>query len=143
MITGGTMQTRLDRWMMILALSAVLAGTLDAHHSVRASFETTRQVPLRGTIVEVRWLNPHAEIDLAVSGADGETVTWVVEAAPPNALTRSGFDRRVLQPGDTVTIDVWLALDGSTRASGRMLAFADGRRFDIHDGWMDVYTFQK
>jgi hypothetical protein len=57
-------------------------------------------------------------------------------------LTRSGFDRRLLQPGDTVTIDAWPALDGSTRASGRMLALADGRRFDIHDRWMDVYIFQ-
>jgi hypothetical protein len=127
--------------MMAPALFALLAGPLDAHHSVRASYETTRQVPLTGTIAEARWVNPHVEIDLAVTGADGETVTWTVEGAPPNSLTRSGFDRRLLQPGDTVTIDVWLALDGSSRASGRMLALADGRRFDIHDGWMDVYTF--
>ena len=83
------------------------------------------------------------EIDLDVSSAGGETVTWTVEGAPPNASTRSGrFDPDLLRFGDTVTIDVWLALDGSLRASGRMLALADGRRFDIHDGWMDVFTLQ-
>jgi hypothetical protein len=96
---------------------------------------------LRGTIVAVRWINPHVEILLDVAGADGRSAIWSVESRAPNALTRSGFDRSLLQPGDIVTIDAWLALDGSNRASGRMLALGDGRRFDIHDGWMDVPAF--
>ena len=46
----------------------------------------------------------------------------------PNVLFRRGFTKESLLPGTEVQVDGYQAKDGSRRANGRDLTFADGKK---------------
>jgi hypothetical protein len=52
----------------------------------------------------------------------------MIEAGPPGALVRRGWDRDSVVPGTEVLVEGYRALDGSFRANGRDVTFPDGRR---------------
>jgi hypothetical protein len=112
-----------------LALGAMLLTPPAAgHHSFAAEFDIKRPVKLRGTVTRMDWINPHSWIHIAVKDADGQVVTWMVEGGSPNALLRLGFNKSALPPGSEVVVEGFQAHDGSNRAVGQSVAFADGRK---------------
>jgi hypothetical protein len=120
-------------------LIAILAATpLLAHHSVSKEFDSARAMPITGIITRVEWINPHVWIYMNVKDANGKTLTWRVEIAAPGALTRAGFDKKLLDFTSPVTIEGWPAHDGSFHAAGRLLTLQDGRAFDVADKWPDA-----
>src|SRR5262249_36854436 len=52
---------------------------------------------------------------------------WAIEAGTPNVLFRRGFTKESLLPGTAISIDGYQSKDGSHRANGRDLTFADGK----------------
>ena len=113
----------------VLYLAVVLAALpLFAHHELRAEFDETKPVSLRGTVTRFEWNNPHALLYLDVQDSGGAAVNWAVEWASPLELRKSGWTRDVLKVGDTVTVEGWLARDGSKLASGRTVVLASGKR---------------
>jgi hypothetical protein len=104
---------------------------LSAHHSTAATFDITKVVTLQGVVTEVTWLNPHGTFSLNVKDADGNTVRWTVELPPPNALTRRGWKRDDLKPGDQVSVDLWRAKDESRLGNALTVIFPDGRTVDF------------
>ena len=110
-----------------LCLAAVLAAApLFAHHELRAEFDEQKPVSLRGTVTRFDWNNPHALLFVDVT-ANGATVNWAVEWASPLDLRRTGGTRDSLKVGDSVTVEGWLARDGSNLASGRSVVLASGK----------------
>lgn len=79
------------------------AGSLLAHHSL-ANYDTTKAVRVKGTVVEFHAINPHSILYLEEKSADGQTHRWAVEGPPVLQLTRTGFAKDVLKPGDTVEV---------------------------------------
>ena len=59
---------------------------------------------------------------------DGTTESWAFEAGTPNVLFRRGFNKQSLLPGTIVKVDGYQAKDGTRRANGRDLTFADGKK---------------
>src|SRR5437870_13503098 len=115
--------------LVLFSLACVLASTpVWAHHAFSAEFDANKQVNLRGTIAKMEWINPHAWIHLDVKGADGKVETWMIEGGPPNALLRRGFSKESMPVGSELIIDGYQAKDGSHRANGRDVTFADGRK---------------
>ena len=106
----------------------IAALPLSAHHELRAEFDEHKPVTLRGIVSRLEWNNPHAFVYVDTKDASGETATWAVEWASPLELHRSGWTRDSLKVGDSVTIDGWLARDGSKLVSGRSVALASGKR---------------
>jgi hypothetical protein len=91
-----------------LALAILLAaGTpLAAHHSFAAEFDITKPVTLVGNITKIEWTNPHAYLYIDVKDLQTGMVTnWEIEMGSPNGLTRLGWTRNLLKPGDGVTIE--------------------------------------
>jgi len=106
----------------------VLAVPVLAHHSFAAEFDGNKQVKLTGVVTKVDWVNPHAYLYVDVKGDDGATVNWAIETGAPNALYRQGWRKDDLRAGDTVTLEAFLAKDGSHTAAARDVKLPDGRR---------------
>lgn len=114
---------------------ATLAATLlaipaSAHHS-HGNYLMTEYTHLTGTVSELHWVNPHTWVYLDVTDADGQTATWLLEAASANTLRRLGIAEDLVQPGDTVSVRCHRLRDGS---NGCLLGFLtpDG---DIEREW--------
>lgn len=104
-----------------------------AHHTWAgfADFDTTKTVRLSGAISNVEFVNPHVLIYLDVKNANGSVTIWMVEAPPPAALVRMGVTKTQLAEGSNLTLDTYLAKDGSPKANGRGMILPDGRQLAI------------
>jgi hypothetical protein len=105
---------------------AIYAIPSSAHHSF-AAFDTTKTVELKGVVVEFQWTNPHSWIELDVPGAGGAVDRWSIELNSPNNLSRQGWKRKDLQPGDKVTLTAAPMRDGQKSGLFRTVVLADGR----------------
>jgi hypothetical protein len=119
--------------MIAIALAAAAAvlciGTrLYAHHAFAAEFDANKPIKLRGTVVKMEWINPHTWIHIEVKQPNGRVEPWAIEGGPPNALFRRGFSRNSLPTGIEIVVEGFQAKDGSRKANGRDVTFADGKR---------------
>ena len=103
-----------------------------------AEFDASKPKQLKGWVTKIDWTNPHVWIYMNVKDANGKTLTWCVEIAAPGALTRAGFDKKLLDFTSPVTVEGWPAHDGSFHAAGRLVTLPDGRAFDVADKWPDA-----
>ena len=99
-----------------------------AHHSFGAEFDAQKPVTLKGSVVKWEMINPHGWITMDVTGPDGKTLKWMVETSNPNGLMRLGWTKRSLKPGDEITVEGFLAKDGSNTANASRVTLADGRQ---------------
>jgi hypothetical protein len=114
--------------IVFLAVGLVLGfgGVAAAHHS-NAAYDMDHPQTLEGTVKTVNWTNPHITfvvepdakntdaksadeknaVPVSADAGAGTTAsaatspsTWVFEVSSPGVLTRSGWTKRSLQPGD-------------------------------------------
>ena len=104
------------------------AASLRAHHAFNAEFDANKPVSFSGTITKVEWINPHVWLHMDVQMPNGRTENWGFEAGTPSVLFRRGFTKASLMPGTKVKVDGYQAKDGTRRANGRDLTFADGKK---------------
>ncbi|HMB74721.1 MAG TPA: DUF6152 family protein [Gammaproteobacteria bacterium] len=95
-------------WHVLLAslpaLSPVIAA---AHHSVAGRFDTASVIEVEGEITSVHWRSPHVEFTLAAIDESGARESWLLEAAAPSTLIRSGLSADVIEVGDQVRVAGW------------------------------------
>jgi hypothetical protein len=108
-----------------LALAAV---PVRAHHAFAAEFDQSKPIKVQGSVTKWELTNPHSWIYIDVKDAD-KTVTWMIEGASPNNLYRLGLTKESLPIGSVITVEGYQAKDGSTRAVGRDIVFANGKKF--------------
>jgi len=114
-------------------LAMLLAATpAPAHHAFASEFDVDKPLQLQGTVTVMEWVNPHSWIHVDVKGAEG-IVNWMVEGGSPNQLLRLGFTRNALLPGMEIIVTGFQAKDGTHKAVGRELTFADGRKLFLSE----------
>ena len=120
-----------SKWVGLAALAGGLAcGSVTlparAHHAFAAEFDVNRPVELTGTVTNVEMINPHSWIHISVVGEDGTKTDWMIEGGSPNALYRRGVTKASVPIGSELKVVGYQARDGSNRAVGRTITFADG-----------------
>jgi hypothetical protein len=88
--------------LSILGLAAVSLPA-GAHHSF-AIYDSQNPRTMTGVVREHRWTNPHAAVVLTVTNPDGSETDWVLDQGPVNMLSRQGWTRDTLKPGDRLTV---------------------------------------
>ena len=124
------MPTKLLAFMTV-GVVLLLAGAVPtlAHHAFGGEFDPDRPLLLKGKVVKVEWVNPHAWIHLEVLKPDGTKEEWMVEGGSPNSLLRHGVTRDSLPVGTEIVVDGYQARDHSLlRANGRNITYPDGRK---------------
>ena len=114
----------------LLAISVVFTQQTSAHHSFDGEFDRNKPIRLSGTISKVEWTNPHGRLFIHVKEPSGTMATWEIEMSNVNSMLRSGWTRNTLKLGDAVTVDAFLAREGTHLATVSQfgtITLADGR----------------
>ena len=116
--------------LILVAAASLLALSVQAwaHHAFSAEFDANKPVKLRGNVVKMDWINPHAWLSIDVKGQDGAIANWMIELGPPNALLKRGWNKQSVPVGMEVIVDGYQAKDGALRANGRDVTLPDGRK---------------
>ena len=120
------MRAKLGVWAAGFGL--LLAAPAVAHHSFAAEYDQNKPMTVTGTVTKVEWTNPHARFYVDAKDEKGKVTTWNFELGSPNVLIRQGWRRTSLKEGDQVTVEGYLAKDGSNFANARRVTLADGRK---------------
>ena len=89
-----------------------------AHHGA-ATFDTGKEITLKGVVTEWIWANPHCFLKFDAKDDTGTIRNWAVETQNPVTMLSRGFARRAFKPGDAVTVTLEPVKNGAP--VGRML----------------------
>src|ERR1700749_343224 len=106
------MNRKSKTWRMVGAV-AMAAGAPPAlaHHSF-ALFDAQKSMTLEGRVKQFQWTNPHTWIELMVVDAAGKEAEWSIEASSAITMSRQGWTRTALKPGDHVLVVIHPLKDG-------------------------------
>jgi Family of unknown function (DUF6152) len=96
-----------------------------AHHGA-SEYDMTKIVTLRATVTELQYVNPHTLLTFTVKDDNGKAMEWQGELPSPNLLSRRGWSRSTLKPGDEVTVIGAPAKNGVKGMQVKKLVFPDG-----------------
>lgn len=108
-------------FIAVVPLSLAMSNPALAHHSFSAQFDVDKPLAVTGTVTKIEWRNPHTWFFVDVDDGSGNVANWAIELASPNLLMRSGWSRDSLKVGDVVSIEGYLAKDGTHTANAKSL----------------------
>jgi Family of unknown function (DUF6152) len=89
---------------VLLAIGIIVTWPAAAHHS-SSMYDKAHPMTVQGTVKAVQWRNPHVTFEIVTDAKPNEpAVTWTIEGSTPGVLTRSGWTKRSLNPGDKVQV---------------------------------------
>ena len=101
--------------MAIFGLMAglmTLASVAFAHHGT-ANYDTSKTITVKGAVSDFQFINPHVLIAMDGKDESGKLQKWQGELTSPNRLSRAGWTKSSVKPGDTLTISGYPAKSGS------------------------------
>ena len=104
----------------------VVSAPLLAHHG-GASFDTTKEVVLKGTVTDWIWANPHCFLKFDAKDDTGTVRNWAVETQNPTDMTRSGWARTSFKVGDEVTVTLQAVKSGAPVGRIRSVVLPNGQ----------------
>jgi len=128
------------------AVGLLASVPASAHHGA-AVYDTSREVTVRGSVTQFKFVFPHTLVYIAVQGENGETVEWSGELTTPNRLARGiaggatptpiKWTSTTLVPGDVIAMTGNPARNGAPSMRIQGLVEASGRAL-IGDAGIEV-----
>ena len=117
-----------------LVFLALLVGFLtvaptSAHHGA-SPYDNTKLTTVKGTVTDFLFINPHVEITVEVKDDKGKVEKWMAEANSPNVLSRPGWSKDIIKPGDQITVIGNRGKNGSTTLRLQKVVLANGQELD-------------
>lgn len=120
------MRSSLLVFAVVAATLLATAAPVSAHHAWRV--DRSRLVTVKGSVTSFAFSNPHVQVYFDVQDANGGAEKWSAGGASPNRLSRSGWTRDTLKPGDEISVNGYRARDGSNILRFESVALAaDGQ----------------
>jgi len=91
---------------------AIISTPLAAHHG-RAVFDMDHVTVLKATVTRFEFMNPHTLIYFDVTSDKGAVEHWIAETNSNNHLSRGGYDKNSVKPGEQVIITGHRAKNGA------------------------------
>jgi hypothetical protein len=104
------------------------SGAVFAHHG-QVEYEG-KAVTLKGTVTKFEWTNPHCIVAAAVKNDKDKVEQWYPEFLPPAQMSRGGWTRESIKPGDQVTLIGRPGKKGEHIMWIESLVLPDGRKVD-------------
>ncbi|HEV2522210.1 MAG TPA: DUF6152 family protein [Candidatus Acidoferrales bacterium] len=99
--------------LLCLVLGALIMSIpLPAHHG-KGAFDMEKVTVVKGTVMKFEFINPHALVYVDAAGDKGAIEHWIAESNSNNHLSRGGFDKNSLKPGDQVIVTGHRAKNGA------------------------------
>ena len=103
--------SRVNFLVMCAGLLA-LAPVAFAHHGT-ANYNTDKSITVKGVVTGFDFVNPHVQIFWEAKDDSGTAQKWQGELTSPNRLSRVGWSKSSIKPGDTITISGYPTKSGS------------------------------
>ena len=113
---------------LLIATLLLSVAPVFGHHAFTAEYDSSKTRQFVGTVTKVEWTNPHARFYLDVKDDRGTVTNWNFELGSPLFLRKLGWKSDSLKIGDQVSVEGYLAKDGSKMANARTVSLADGRK---------------
>ena len=123
----------MNKWII---RSAALGGfltvgaQLQAHHAVAGVYDLNKEIVLEGQLTKLNFVNPHANMLVAVPNADGTVTEWTLTTASIQTLTRQGLNKTSIKKGESLKITALPARNGSPSGFIRRVELGD-KTFDL------------
>lgn len=104
-----------SRLMTICFICAGLSATAlpaSAHHGSSA-YDFTKLLTSKATVTELVWHNPHCMLKFDAKDEKGGVTSWTLEMFNPLWMTRAGWTRDTLKPGDEIEVTFHPAKNGT------------------------------
>jgi hypothetical protein len=114
-----------------MASFALLVGLMTfasvafAHHGT-ANYDTSKTVTVKGAVTDFQFINPHVLISMDGKDETGKTEKWQGELTSPNRLSRAGWTKSSVKPGDALTISGYPSKSGSPEIWIQKVTLASG-----------------
>jgi DNA/RNA endonuclease YhcR with UshA esterase domain len=91
--------------LMIGALTLV-ATSAGAHHSTAGIYDQSREVEVKGKVLQWQFINPHPRLKIEVVDEKGVTTEWDVSygGSAVAHLKKRGYSAQTFKPGDIIIV---------------------------------------
>jgi hypothetical protein len=112
---------------LMAGVGLMVAFPIFAHHGTNASYDLSKQATLTGVVTEFVWTNPHCQLFFDVKDDKGNVVHWAGETNSPGVLQQAGWSKRIMKPGDQITITLSPSKAGTPVGVVRKIVLPDGQ----------------
>lgn len=111
---------------LVAVLAVAFTASMHAHHNFASDYDPERMLTVRGTVAEIRYVNPHIRIVIDQIAADGEPmrdakgnpIRWTGETMSVRVAQRRNFTRSSLRIGQVISLRGWLSRKEGVREMG-------------------------
>ena len=106
------MKTSPLRILLVLAGLALIPVCAFAHHGSSA-YDFSKLLTMKATVTELVWRNPHCMLRFDVKDEKGAVTSWALEMFNPLWMSRAGWTKDTLKPGDEIQVSFHPAKNGT------------------------------